>query len=48
VKVVGIGSFQITKDKEDTTILSPLSGIAAVIIGRVVFLFGNKRHFRQG
>jgi len=47
-KVLDIGSFQLTKDKEHTTNWSPLIGIGTMVIGGVIFFTGNKKHFRQG
>jgi hypothetical protein len=47
-KVVEIGSFQITKDREPITNWSPLIGIGIMVIGGVIFVSGNKKHFRTG
>ena len=45
-KVVEIGGLEVTKNKEHTTSLSPLAGLGAMIIGGVLFISGNKKHFR--
>jgi hypothetical protein len=47
-KVVDMGSFQITHDKEHTTNWSPLIGIGTMVIGGVVFFSGSKKPFRIG
>jgi hypothetical protein len=45
-KVADVGSYQVTKNNDRTTGWSPLFGIGAMIIGGVVFISGNKKHFR--
>ena len=45
-EVVVMGSFQVTKDNKET-FLSPLIGIGVMIIGGVIFVGGNRKHFRQ-
>jgi hypothetical protein len=46
-KVVEIGSFQLTKDKEHPTNWSPLIGIGVMIIGGTVIFSGNKNRFKM-
>ena len=47
-KIIEIGSFQLTKNKEHTANWSPLIGIGTMVIGGVIFISGNKNHFRMG
>jgi len=46
-KVVDFGSIEITKEKNKIETWSPLYGIGAMIIGGVLFISGNKKHFRD-
>ncbi|MFA7418037.1 MAG: hypothetical protein WCZ90_00020 [Melioribacteraceae bacterium] len=46
-KVVDFGSIEITKEKNKIENWSPLYGIGAMIIGGVLFISGNKKHFRD-
>jgi hypothetical protein len=47
-KVVDIGDFQITKDKDHATNWSPLFGLGAMVVGGVLFISGGKPHFKLG
>lgn len=42
-KVVEIGDFEISADKEHTASWSPLIGIGIIVIGGVVFFAGKKK-----
>lgn len=42
-KVVDIGDIQITADKNHTVVWSPILGIALIVIGGGVLLFGSKK-----
>ena len=42
-KVVDIGDFEITADKEHTASWSPFIGIGIIVIGGVVFFAGKKK-----
>ncbi len=46
-KVVDFGSIEITREKNKSETWSPLYGIGAMIIGGVLFMTGNKKHFRD-
>ena len=42
-KVVDVGKLEITKDKDNGFAWSPLLGVAVMVLGGGVFLFGEKR-----
>jgi len=42
-KVVDIGNLEITQDKNHRLTWSPLIGVAVIVIGGVVLLYGVKR-----
>jgi uncharacterized membrane protein YidH (DUF202 family) len=42
-KVVDIGDLEITADKNHTVVWSPIIGIALIVIGGGVLLFGSKK-----
>lgn len=42
-KVVDIGDLEITADKNHTVVWSPILGIALIVIGGGVLLFGSKK-----
>jgi uncharacterized membrane protein YidH (DUF202 family) len=42
-KVVDIGDIQITADKNHRIVWSPILGVALVVIGGGVLLFGSKK-----
>lgn len=42
-KVVEIGDFEISADKQNTAIWSPWIGVGIIVIGGVVFLAGKKK-----
>ena len=46
-KVLDLGGFQITKDKEHSINWSPFIGIGAIIVGGVIFFSGNRKPERM-
>ena len=42
-KVVDIGNLEITKDKNHSMVWSPLLGIAVMVVGGGVLLYGAKK-----
>ncbi len=42
-KVVDVGNLEITKDKNHSMAWSPLLGIAVMIVGAGVYLYGTKK-----
>jgi hypothetical protein len=42
-KVVDIGEIQISRDKTNTVSWSPLIGVAVMVLGAGIFLFGPKK-----
>jgi|BarGraIncu00222A_1022003.scaffolds.fasta_scaffold617955_1 formate-dependent nitrite reductase membrane component NrfD len=46
-KILDLGGFQITKDKEHSINWSPFIGIGAIVIGGVVFSFGGRKPERM-
>lgn len=46
-KIVDIGELQITRDKNHIVTWSPLIGVAVMVVGGGMFLFGQKNHGRS-